>query len=148
MKSLRYTTTLAYLIFFSSIGLNAQVNDTILAIVPQVNAETPPANTKEKKVSRSGKTTPTYYRHHKKLSATYSGYGIEIITSDIPLRRDHPLFQQFGNVHYEKLEGGGYAYVLLVKFSSKKALKNYTKQFVIPKAPEAKALVYKWGKRK
>ncbi len=139
--------TFVVIALLSSLQIMAQTNDTIPAEIPQQTSEISTNQTKEK-VSKAGKSTPSYFRHHKKLPATYSGFGIEITRSELPLKRDFHLFQQFGNVHYEKLEEGGYAYILLVKFSSKKALKNYVKQVVIPKAPDAKALVYKIGKRK
>ena len=136
----------AVIVLFFGTELMAQISDTVVTNVPQQNNEQQVA--KEEKTSKAGKTTPTYYRHHKKLSATYSGYAIELVRSELPLKRSYPLFQKFGNIHYEKLDGGGYAYLLLVKFSSKKALKNYIKQMVKPKAPDARALVYKVGKRK
>jgi len=148
MRSSLKNILLAVLVLFFSNGLMAQINDTISTNVQQENIEGQPAKAKEEKTSKAGKTTPAYYRHHKKLPATYSGFAIELTRSELPLKRSFPLFQQFGNVHYEKIDGGGYAYILLVKFSSKKALKNYVKQMVKPKAPDAKALVYKHGKRK
>ncbi len=135
-------------VLFFGTGLMAQINDTIPSELPQQSTDELPTKTKEEKLSKAGKTTPSYFRHHKKLPATYSGFGIELTRSELPLKRDYHLFQQFGNVHYEKLDKGGYAYVLLVKFSNKKALKNYVEQLVKPKAPDAKAVVYKIGKRK
>lgn len=146
MKSSVKNILLFLLLSLFSSGLIAQTSDTIVAYTHLQNTERPSVT--EEKINKAGKTTPTYYRHHKKLPATYSGYAIELVRSDLPLKRSFPLFQQFGNVHYEKLDGGGYAYILLVKFSSKKALKKYVTQMVKPKAPDAKALVYKVGKRK
>jgi len=148
MKSPQKTLFLATFVLLFSTGLMAQGNDTTSLSVPQEVTKELPTETQENKVSKAGKTTPSYYRHHKKLPATYSGFAIELTKSELPLKRSFHLFQQFGNVHYEKLDGGGYAYLLLVRFSSKKALKNYVKEVVKPKAPDAKALVYKLGKRK
>ena len=143
--SIRYSL-FALLIFAGSQLFSQSIDSTQLvqsdSIEMQIEEPTP------KKVSRAGKTTPNYYRHHKKLPATYSGYAIELVSSKLPLKRDYPVFQQFGNIHYEKMDKGGYAYVLLVKFSNKKALHKYIDQIIKVKAPKAKALVYKNGRRR
>ena len=91
---------------------------------------------------------PDYYRHHKKLSSEYEGYAIELTTSDLPLKRNYFLFDQFGNVNYDKLEDGGYSYCILAKFSSKKSVEHFLETIILPKAPEARLIEYKNGKRK
>lgn len=89
-----------------------------------------------------------YYKHHKKLSVTHTGIVLELITSDLPLKRDYPLFKQFGNVYYDQLEGGGYAYCILTKFSKLKQAKAYLQQMILPHAPTAKVVKYQLGRRK
>ena len=145
MNLLRYALFISVFVLLNGLSLGAQSNDTILVHIPEPQPVESPKPVGNKKVSKAGKITPSYYRHHKKLPAIYSGFGIQLTTSDLPLKRDYFLFKQFGNIHYEKLDEGGYAYVLLVKFSSKKALENYITQVILPKAPEALPLVYKNG---
>ena len=89
-----------------------------------------------------------YYRHHKKLSLTHSGIVLELIVSDLPLKRDYPLFQQFGNIYYDQLEKGGYAYCILTNFDDMKKAKKYLEQVVLPRAPKAKVVKYQMGRRK
>ncbi len=91
---------------------------------------------------------PDYYRHHKKLSSNYEGYAIELTTSDLPLKRNYFLFNQFGNVNYDKLNEGGYSYCILANFSSKKSVEHFLETIILPKAPEARLIEYKKGKRK
>ena len=89
-----------------------------------------------------------YYRHHKKMSVAHSGIVLELITSDLPLRRDHPLFKQFGNVYYDQLDKGGYAYCILTDFSKMKQAKGYLQQMILPHAPTAKVVKYQLGRQK
>ncbi|MFK7980170.1 MAG: hypothetical protein AB8G86_09335 [Saprospiraceae bacterium] len=88
------------------------------------------------------------YRHHKKLSVTHSGIVLELITSDLPLKRDFKLFQQFGNIYYDVLNGGGYAYCILTNFNKLKKAKAYLQQMILPHAPTAKVVKYQLGRRK
>ncbi len=89
-----------------------------------------------------------YYRHHKKLSVTHSGIVLELITSDLPLKRDYSLFKKFGNIYYDRLDEGGYAYCILTDFSKIKQAKAYLQQMISPHAPEAKVVKYQLGRRK
>ena len=89
-----------------------------------------------------------YYRHHKKMSVTHSGIVLELITSELPLKRDHPLFQRFGNIYYDQLDEGGYSYCILTNFDKLKKAKAYLQQIVLPQAPEAKVIKYQLGRRK
>ncbi len=92
--------------------------------------------------------TASYYRHHKQLAATFSGYVIELTTSERPLKRSHELFGQFGKVHYDQLEDGTYSYCIVVDFREKKAAKHFLEQVVRPKAADARIIQYKKGIRK
>jgi len=106
------------------------------------------ANTTNNQKTFYPKKMPSFYRHHKKLPLTYSGIVLELTTSDLPLRRDDQLFKQFGNVHYDKLDGGEYAYCILTNFNDLKKAHGYLQQMIIPRAPAAKAVKYQLGKRK
>ena len=88
------------------------------------------------------------YRHHKKMSVTHSGIVLELITSDLPLKRNNPLFEQFGNVYYDRLDKGGYAYCILTNFNKLSAAKRYLQQMILPHAPTAKVVKYQLGRRK
>ncbi len=90
---------------------------------------------------------PYYYRHHKKLSSFYSGYVIELTTSDLPLRRDYFLFEKFGNVLVDQLEEGGFSYVIQ-GFRNEKSAQAFLDNIVIHNAPEAKLVQYNKGERK
>ena len=148
MKPLYSILFTVVILFWVMPQVSAQTNDTLLIDTTTLVSTEDSKEGATNSSSKAGKTTPSYYRHHKKLSAIYNGHAIEITRSELPLKRSNPLLRQFGNIHYEKLKGGGYAYVLLVKFSTKKALKNYVKQVVVPNAPDAKAIIYRNGVRK
>ena len=88
---------------------------------------------------------PYYYRQHKKLPTYFTGYVIELTTSDLPLRRDYNLFEKFGNVlvdHMEKV--GGFSY-MIKGFRNEKAAKSFLNNIVIHSAPEAKVIYYNKG---
>lgn len=96
---------------------------------------------------RGGKV-PGYYRHHRRLSAAYSGYVIQLIISDLPLRRDYHLFEQFGSIFVDQLPGGGYAYCLKINFNEEAAIQQFLHTIIRPKVPNAKIIRYKKGVRK
>lgn len=100
-----------------------------------------------KKATVITNTTKDFYRHHKRLPVTFEGYVIELTTSDFPLNRDYHLFEQFGKVYYDQVPGEGYSYIILIDFSSKKAIEEYIGNIVIHKAPEARLFEYKKGSR-
>ncbi len=92
--------------------------------------------------------TPSPYRFHKKLPVSYIGYAIEVASSTYPLDRANPVFRQFGKVHYDKLERGGYSYLILGRFSSDESALHFLNTIIVPKAKEAKLVHYKDGIRK
>ncbi len=92
--------------------------------------------------------TPSPYRFHKKIPALYEGYAIEVASSTYPLDRANPVFRQFGNVHYDKLERGGYSYLILGRFSNDESALRFLNTIIVPKAKEAKLVHYKDGIRK
>lgn len=106
----------------------------------------------KKKVSNSssekrGKKV-TIYRHHKKLSAVYTGYVIELIQSELPLKRSTDVFQHFGKIYYDRLDDGSYSYCILADFDQKKARIAFMEEMVIPKIKTAQLIEYKRGIRK
>ena len=148
--SLRQIVILLTCFILTPCGLSAQQSiadeSPILA-----NADIKKSSTSRPKYPFREKTReeiPDYYRHHKKLSSNYEGYAIELTTSNLPLKRNYFLFDQFGNVFYDKLEGGNYTYCILANFSSKKSVELFLETIILPKAVEAKLIEYKNGKRK
>lgn len=91
---------------------------------------------------------PKMYHSQKKLPQLYSGFAIEVATSDYPLQQSNPIFRQFGNLHYEKHRTGGYSYLILASFSSREAALNFVKTIIQPRAGEAILFEYKDGTRK
>ncbi len=90
---------------------------------------------------------PYYYRRQKKLATFFTGFAIELTTSDLPLRRDYFLFERFGNIKIDPLKDGGLSYVI-TGFRNEKAAKTFLEKIVIHSASEAKVVVYKNGNRK
>lgn len=90
---------------------------------------------------------PYYYRHHKKLPTYFTGYVIELTTSDLPLRRDYSLFERFGNVYVKQLEEGGFSYVIK-GFRNEKSAASFLNNIVIHNAPEAKVIYLNKGEKK
>jgi hypothetical protein len=89
-----------------------------------------------------------YSRHHKKLPVTHSGFVIQLTVSDLPLKRDYPLFQQFGKIYYDQLKDGKYAYCITTDFSSRKNLEHFLTTIILPRAPKASIVEYHRGRRK
>lgn len=92
------------------------------------------------------KGTPVYFRKHRKMPSFFSGYAIELISSETALNRDFPLFEKFGNVHVQTLERGGFSY-LIKGFRNKKACLTFLNKVVLHQAPKAKMFKYKGGER-
>lgn len=130
-------------LFVSLAALSAQQDGFF--VLPESKKSAKSTNTRQ---AFYPKKTPTYYRHHKKLPLTYSGIVLELTTSELPLRRDNPLFRQFGNIHYDKLDDGEYAYCILTNFSALKKAKDYLQTMILPKVPTAKVVKYQLGKRR
>ena len=142
MKNTVCLLILGFMLSFSS-AINAQ-NSASIAVVEHTTPITEKTTKPKKKKSR----VPYYYRHHRQMPSTFSGYTIELATSKIPLKRDDELFKYFGKVYYTKLKGGGFAYNIMVNFSSKSSVKNFLENVVRHKAPDARLVEYKKGKRK
>ncbi len=90
----------------------------------------------------------SYYRHHKRLPATFKGYAIELAISDKPKRRDDELFRYFGNIFYKQLDSGQYAYYILLDFGSKKAREAYLENIIRHRVAGARLVRYVKGKCK
>ena len=88
------------------------------------------------------------YRLQKRLSAVYTGYAIEVVTSEFPIKRTHPIYEQFGKIYYQKLKEGGYSYLIKAQFKDLKSVRQFSENVIEPKVSIAKIFQYKKGKRK
>lgn len=93
-----------------------------------------------------------FFRHHRRLSGTYTGLVIELISSDRPLPRNHELFTQFGEIFFDHLKGdddhpGGYSYCIKTAYTSQKKLRKFLAMMVLPRVSTARIIVYKDGER-
>jgi hypothetical protein len=86
-------------------------------------------------------------RFQKRLPAGFTGYAVEIGTSEYPIEPTNSLFRQFGNVHYEKLRQGGYSYLILTEFSDEKSARHFHQSVVLPKVQDALVVEYRKGTR-
>ena len=95
----------------------------------------------------ANEATPVYH-FHKKLPALYEGYAIEVATSTYPLNPDNPIFRKFGNIHYDKLERGGYSYLIPGRFSNDKSALHFLNNVIVPQVKDARVIRYKDGIRR
>lgn len=91
--------------------------------------------------------TTSGYRFTKRLPATFSGYAIEIWTSDFPLEKDYTMFKGFGKVYHYKTDEGTYSYLLLTKYRRERAVQDYMDKVLLKRLPHAKIIRYKNGQR-
>lgn len=87
-------------------------------------------------------------RLHKRFPKLFTGMAIEIATSTYPMDKTAPVFQQFGNVMYEKLTEGGYSYLIMANFSSKESALDFLQKVVKPRAEKARLIQFDEGNRK
>lgn len=139
-----FNTLLA--VFTSTITICAQENTRSVDEV-----HTTSSNHSNRKVDPTNEV-PDYFRHHRRLSGTYTGLVIELIQSDRPLPRNHELFTQFGEIFFDHLQGdddhvGGYSYCIKTAYTSQKKLRKFLAMMVLPRVPTARIIVYKNGER-
>ena len=91
--------------------------------------------------------TTTGYSYTKRLPATFSGYAIEIWTSQFPLEKDYEMFKGFGKVYYYRTDDGRYSYLLLTKYRRERAVQDYMDKVLLKRLPHAKIIRYKNGQR-
>ncbi len=136
LSNTNYRSILVVLFILALTGISnvfAQSEPHFLAMVGEKKVK------KDRKPTTPEKKSAYYFRHFKQLAPTYQGLLIELTVADVPLRRDHPLFNYFGNIHYKKFKNGKVAYYIIGdQFNSKKNAKAFVKNVVRPNAPDAK----------
>ena len=135
MNTLRYAALTAIVTLTLHFNANAQLmpGDTYASanILPKEKSSTPSAA----------------LRSQKKLPQLFSGYAIEIAYADYPLDPADPIFRQFGNVVYQKLQAGGYSYLILGRFSTREGAMQFMKTVMLPRVEEARLFEYTDGNR-
>lgn len=145
MKDLKFLVIVCIAVFCCVNFAQAQ-NDNDLAITTEKKGAFNESADESKEIVEE--EIPYYYRQHKKLPTFYTGFVIELTTSDLPLRRDYSLFEKFGNVFVDHMEKeGGYSY-MITGFRNEKAAESFLKNIVIHRANEAKVIYYNKGERK
>lgn len=143
MKEVRFLAIMFFMVFLTAGAVHAQSDNELAITTEKKGAFNESADESDEIVEDE---IAHYYRQHKKLPSFFSGYVIELTTSDLPLRRDYVLFEKFGNVMVDQLEEGGFAYVIK-GFKNEKAAISFLNNIVIHKASEARVVLYEKGKR-
>ena len=141
-----FTISLEMLTDLNSISTQIKVDTDSKKEVPAFYTESADVELTPKGVELE--EIPSYYRHHKSLDNDFTGFVIELVESDVKLKRNFPLFERFGNIHVKQLENGKYSYCIIANFKKTDSLKIFVNEVIIPHAPEAKVLKYKRGQRK
>ena len=104
----------------------------------------------KKEVIKKEKKQPLAYAYAytKRIPALYSGFVVELTTSELPLTRDYEIFKNFGKVYHDKTQEGYYSYLIIADFNKKEAVEEYIKNIVAHRVADAKIFLYKNGKRK
>ena len=102
----------------------------------------------EKKTTRKPASSTRTYAYTKRIPALYSGYVVELTTSELPLKKDYDAFKSFGKIYHDKTQKGYYSYVIMADFNKKESVEDYIKNIVAHRIPDAKVILYKNGKRK
>lgn len=141
---IRRTSLLLAFLFVATLSFaQTSFNNATASINEDANAMLATHYIPKKSTPKPTKST----RFHQRLSGTFSGLAIELIAADLPLERSYPLFRQFGNVHYDRLEEGGYSYIIKTDIEDKKSLEKFYKNVILPRNEQAKMVEYKFGKR-
>ena len=141
------TTRLSFLMFaifglFQTIAIAQPSVEAIAMVTNQTN--TPAA----KKARKKSAEIPAFYASQRAMPEVYTGLAIELTQSEVPLKRDNPLFMQFGSVVTHRTSGGMYAYNVLIAFSSEKEAERFTEVVIKPRAPQARLVAFEKGKQK
>jgi hypothetical protein len=80
------------------------------------------------------------------IPKNYSGYKIEILTTDEPLPSDHDIFYQHGKICLEKMPNNKYSYTL-GRFESMDDATVFLQDFLVQRYPNAQIVSYENGER-
>ncbi len=80
------------------------------------------------------------------LKSEYSGFAIELITSEHLLSRNNPALSGFGQLFIDQY-ANKYRYLFPVEYHRRKSVKQFYRKIVKPKAPNSKVVQYLNGVR-
>lgn len=80
------------------------------------------------------------------IPKNYSGFKIEILTTDEPLPSNHDIFYQHGKICLEKMGNNKYAYTL-GRFDNADDATIFLQDFLEQRYPKAKVVEYEKGER-
>lgn len=140
----KYTTKILTILFVGWAGLSFAQSGTATYKKKLVSLKT-----EKTTVTASEKTAKfTGYAYTKKIPAFYSGYVIELTTSDVPLTRDYEAFKSFGKIYHNKTDEGYYSYFILADCNKRESVEEYVNNIVLHRVPQAKIIDYKNGQQK
>ena len=80
------------------------------------------------------------------VSQSYSGFKVELFTSEAELPNSNIVFEKYGKVYLDATEAN-FSY-MIGHFVQKKSAENFLNTVILPRYPDAKIIKYKDGKRK
>jgi hypothetical protein len=84
--------------------------------------------------------------HCAKTLSNETGFFVQLIVSQEELSKEHPLFQEFGNVKLEIASNPKYCY-LIGQFATEKGATDFLNKTIIERYPDAVIVSFKEGKR-
>jgi len=124
---------------FISLGIFAQDNWDNIKVI---NGDEGVIETMEIDLHDSPEFSQKYLeRSIPSLNTEYTGYAIELITSDFLLSPSNSAFSGFGRI-YMNQTANEYQYLFLVDYQRRKSVKQFYRKIVKPKAPNSKVVQY------
>ena len=101
----------------------------------------------EGNVSKSAdELVPGFYRAPKAMTTEFTGYTVQIATSNRQLDKEDKLFQEFGGIMVEENLNPKYAYYV-GQFRTKEGAEKYVATVIGSRYATAKVVAYKNGKQ-
>ena len=82
----------------------------------------------------------------KTIPSTYTGYKVEFFVAPTPLKPNHKIFSQHGNIFLQAMPNGSVSY-LLGDFVKLIDAENFLNNFILPRYPKARIVPYNNGLR-
>ena len=82
----------------------------------------------------------------KPVPSDFSGFSVEFFTATTPLTADHPIFFRHGNIQYQQLADGTFAYYL-GKYKTHLEAERFLSEIIQARYPEASVVEFNKGSR-
>ena len=92
------------------------------------------------------KSSVPYLRDPKSVDDSFNGFKIQILQLDQAIEKNHKIFEQFGGITVEKIEGQ--FYYCIGQFDSIEKANDFTTKIIENKYPFCKIIEYQSGMRK